>query len=285
MSLSAPSSPDPMATSNQQSAYNTAAGQQQQKMNMVNQSTPYGSLNYTADPNSPSGYSANVSLTPQQQQLLNTQQGTQQTIAGAGANLGNSIANKFSNGMNLDPSTMTNTTMAMENQYLQPWFNQQNSNMTAQLANEGFAPGTEAYTNAMRGLTEGQQGTMANTFLQAEPMAFNQAIQSYTAPLQAEGSMFGLSSPTGPNFQQTPQEQIQPPNYAGLAQSNYQNQMQQYGNTMSGLSGIASAGVGGWARAGFPGAGSMFSSAPGAAGAASSVGPWSTAAMDAMTVM
>lgn len=257
MSFSQPKPPNPYTTSDSQAIYNQQAATAQNKTNSYNQNTPYGSLSYTADPNSPSGYDINTSLTPQQQQLLNTQQGTQATVGGAGEALAGNEAANWANGPNLDPSTMTNTTLAMENKYLQPWFKQQNDNMTAQLQNEGFAPGTEAYTNAMRGLTEGQQGTIANTFAQIEPQAFQQAVTSYQLPLQAEQQLMGMSSPTGPTFQQTPTAQIQPPNFSNLAEQNYQNQMQQYGSMMSGLSGIASAGVGGWARAGFPGASSV----------------------------
>lgn len=228
---SPPQAPDPGQVAQNQYQYNVAAGQKQQQLNEINQAGPYGSLTYVPDPSAPGGM-----------RLVTGLQGAAGTNYGTYGNLANNVAGMYGSAPNLDPSTMTNTTMAMENQYLAPWFNQQNSNMTAQLANEGFAPGSEGYTNAMRGLTEGQQGTMANTFLQAEPQAFNQAVQSYQLPMQTMQQLYGL---TQPNFQQTPQTQVQPPNYAGLAEQNYQDQLKQYQANQAGMWGIGSALAGG----------------------------------------
>ncbi|MGJ0507382.1 MAG: hypothetical protein ACR652_09645 [Methylocystis sp.] len=70
-----------------QSQANTQAAQQQQKMNMVNQSTPYGSLNYVADPSFPGGYRATQTLTPEMQALL----GSNTQMAQGSSNIGNEL--------------------------------------------------------------------------------------------------------------------------------------------------------------------------------------------------
>jgi hypothetical protein len=57
----------------------------------------------------------------------------------------------------------------------------------------------------------------------------------------------GGAAPTGPNFQQGPTAQVQPPNYMGAAQNNYNQQNQNYENTLKGAFGIPTALAGGWA--------------------------------------
>ena len=72
--LSPPSAPNPYQTSQTQLGFNQQAAQKQQQMNMINQYTPYGSLNYSSDPNAPGGYSATQTLSPVLQQLLGLMQ-------------------------------------------------------------------------------------------------------------------------------------------------------------------------------------------------------------------
>ncbi len=52
-----------------------------------------------------------------------------------------------------------------------------------------------------------------------------------------------MSGPTAPQFQQTPTAQIQPANYQGAVQSNYQNQMQNYENTWNNIGKLGTAGA------------------------------------------
>lgn len=297
MSFSAPTPPNPTTTAQTQQGFNTQAAETQQGLNMVSQSTPTGSLQYSVtgvDPitGAPT-YGASTSLSPAEQALLQQQQGTQAgagmvtrallpdvlnsagagnittgNILGAGAtgaDLLGSAANFYSTPPNLDPSTMTNTTLGMEEQYLNPWFNQQRGDLTATLANQGIAPGSEAYKQATAGLDEAQGGTIAKTFTSAEPLAFNQAVTSYGLPLATTGALgesllgtetsalptfmqggqgalpwlAGYAAPQMPQFQQTPTVQEQPANYQGLTEQNYQQQMAQYQAMLSGLFGLA----------------------------------------------
>ena len=86
--MNSPQAPNPMtsmlmanALNNQQAQANTSAAQQTQKMNMVNQSTPYGALTYEADPNAPGGYRAVQSFSAPLQGILNTNEGNTQNIS------------------------------------------------------------------------------------------------------------------------------------------------------------------------------------------------------------
>jgi hypothetical protein len=245
--LSPPRAPDPTQTSNTQLGFNQQAAQAQQGINMVNQSNPFGSLTYNADPNSPGGYTANVSLSPEQQQLLNTQQATRQNFGNAAQAL--TATPGFGANPNIDPSSLTNKMMGWGQQYMQPIFDQQQSNLDAKLQNQGITPGSEAYNNAQNLQSRNVNNAYQSLFLNAEPTAFNQAIQEYQLPMQTAYSLMGAGAPVSPSsanptFQNTPQEQIGAPNYQQAAQNQFQAQQSQYQNMMGGigqLAGIAAA--------------------------------------------
>jgi len=82
-STPAPPTPiDPVATANAQSAANINTATQQQKLNLINSQTPYGSITYNQDPNSPGGYTQNVSLSADQQQMYNSLTNAQKLALG-----------------------------------------------------------------------------------------------------------------------------------------------------------------------------------------------------------
>lgn len=244
MSFSQPKSPNPADVAAAQQSINTQAAQTQQRLNMTNQQTPFGSLNYAADTNSPSGYSANVQLSPAQQAILNNLQGTQQSLGGTAGALASNVSGMYSNPAQLDPSAITNKLMGWQQQYIQPIFNQQQSVLDSKLANQGLTPGSSGFNNAQNLLARNQGDVTNQFFAQDEPLAFGQEVQKYQLPLQTLQGLLTATQPSGPSFQTTPTEQVQPANYMGAAQQNFQNQQSQFQNTMSGLGQVGGA-VGG----------------------------------------
>ncbi len=256
MSLSQPSSPDPTATAEVQQAFNREAAQQQAEMNMVDQSTPYGSLNYSQTGTNADGtpqYTATTSLSAPEQGLFNSTVGTQQAVANDAGTLANNIAPSLTAAPDLSNSALTKQLMGWQQDYMQPYFNMATSNLQSQLANQGITQGSQAYNNAMLQLQQSQAGSMENAMASDEGQAYNQALQTYQAPIQTLSALLGEGQPANvsSSLVSTPQETIQPGNYESVAEQNYQNQNQQYGNTMSGLFSIPSAILGGWARSGF----------------------------------
>lgn len=256
---------DPNQVAATQANYNTTAGEQSQAGSMVNQNNPYGSLSYSQTGTGPNGvpiYTATSQLSPQQQQLLNTLQGTQniagqqgqQTLAGAnyGAqNPGDVIGNMTSGN--------TKALLDKETTYLQPQFDHDLNTLDTKLKNQGFAPGQPGYDQAMNALKQSQGQTVTGFLAQAEPAAYSQATSSYLMPLNLATSEMGLSQPgsVGANLVQTPQLSIGAPNYTGAVsqyetanEQNYQNQMQQQNAMMSGLFGLGGNVLGGMARSG-----------------------------------
>ena len=222
---------------------------------MINQYTPYGSLNYSSDPNAPGGYSATQTLSPAQQQILSLMQQGQTGAGTAAAGLGGQLAGMYGQPANLDTQSLTNQMMNWQNQSIQPYWDIQKSNLEAQLQNQGLNPNDAAWQNAMMSFTKGIGQAQNQFFTQAEPLAFSQALTQYQLPLQNFASLMGMSQPQNPNYVNAPQGQVAPPDYQGLAEQQYAQQNQQYGNMMQGLFGIPTALAGGWAKSVFPGKG------------------------------
>lgn len=252
---------NPTATANTQQQYNLNAAEATQAANNVNQYTPFGSLEYTQRGTGPNGiplYSATTNLSPQMQAIVNSLQGgISNQLDQSGYATGNA-ADTVGN------ATEGNTKWLLDKQvsYMQPFFTQQQEQLDNQLRNQGIGPENPAYTRAMNNLSQSQNQSITGFLAQAEPQAFNQAMQSYMLPLGVSTGLYNMINPSfgTSSFVNTPQTSVAAPNYAS-AVSDYNNaQMQAYNakvqeNTamMTGLMGIPTAVLGGWARGGFAG--------------------------------
>jgi hypothetical protein len=217
MSMSSPAVPTPQTPLNQpgvfdpnvvagaQQTYNTGAGEASQAGSNYNQNNYLGGTNYTQTGTGPGGvpiYSANVSLSPAQQQLLTTLQGTQQKAGGQASDLLTGAAY----GSQTPQQAIGNQTQGIEGQitaqeksYLQPTFDTQTSQLDNQLRNQGLQPGQPGYDNAMRSLTNNQTNQMGNFIAQTQPQVAAQATTQYGLPMSMAESLGGFGAPTNPN--------------------------------------------------------------------------------------
>lgn len=246
--FSPPDPPDPTATANAQQGYNTAAAGSQAEINMVNQSTPYGSLNYTQTGTASDGtpmFSAQTQLSAPEQALFDATTGTQGTIARSAGQLATNLGPSLTGAPDLSTDAMTKQLLGWQSDYLTPYFKTGQSNLDAKLASQGFAPGSAGWNNAQRQLTNDQGGVMENAMAGDESQAFAQALQRYQAPISTLSTLLGEGAPANMNASlvNAPTEQIQPANYAGLTEQNYAQQNTQYGNLMNGLFGLLTAGT------------------------------------------
>jgi hypothetical protein len=200
---SAPAAPDYRAAAEETAQGNLEAAQAATAANRVNQTTPYGNLNYSETGTDSQGnptWTAAVTLSPEQQAILdmqnkaslglgtaiNSQLGLVQETMGKGFN-----PNIPSTQTSLGPNYVTNTNYAsgMEgwdkaNQILQarlqPQMEQQRDAQAARLANQGIVPGTKAYENAMRTFNQGQNDLLTNSQLAGQGIGqnlFTQGLQ------------------------------------------------------------------------------------------------------------
>jgi hypothetical protein len=254
--MSAPTPPDPAATAAAQAQYNQQAAQSQAEINMVNQTTPYGSLTYNQTGTAADGtpmYSANTQLNAPEQNLFNQTVNTQGQLASDAGQLATNLGSSLTSAPDLSNSALTSQLLGWQSNYMQPYFKQQTSNLNSQLQNQGITEGSQAYNNAVMATQQNQNTSMENAMAGDEAQAYQQAAQTYQLPIQTLGTLLGEGAPASVNssLTQTPSESVQAPNYEGLAEQNYAQQNAQYGQLMGGLFSVPSAVLGGWAKSGF----------------------------------
>lgn len=247
----------------------------QAKQNRINQTTPYGSLQFSTDPKT-GQVSANYSMTPQEKALYGGLQGGEKSLLGATAGgapqfnaMGQFHPGNFSAQIGKDEQSSFNDAMALMN----PQLKMQQDQLNQSMADRGLPVGSEIQGNAQnqfdqyRGGLETQAAYNAlgmgqqeqaqgyneglNTYganQNANLQNYGAGMEGYNANMASLGSLFNMGnnmpglnnfySPTGVNTLGA----------AGLAQNaaqqNYASQMQQYGANLGGLYGLGGAAIG-----------------------------------------
>lgn len=203
----APAAPDPVATANAQGAANVDTAVAQSQLNQVNQSTPYGSVNYsqTGTTSTPDGtaipqYTQTTTLNPTEQNTLTQQQQLADTLAGYGNTLPSQLptsALSFADAPALQSSVNTSgvtplsnpsdfgaeTTAAQQAAYnqayglVQPSQAYAKEQLNSSLANAGIPQGSEAYNNAQN-LLSTQQTAQNNNLAQGAVATGNSEQQA-----------------------------------------------------------------------------------------------------------
>ena len=241
-SSSAPPAPDPVKTANAQAAANKETAIAQSQLNMVNQYTPNGSLEYTQRGTSADGtpqYSATQTLSPEQQKLLDLQNQ-------AGAQYGQTANNQLGQvsgalSTPLDFSTLGSYDDARQKSLdstlarLQPQSDRQLSGLQTQLANQGIGYGSDAWKSAMDDYNRGQNDRFlaADQYAGTDAMtqrnqAINEMVQQRQIPLNELSAMMAGTQVQQPNFISPSQTQINPADLLGATYASYNGQLNAY---------------------------------------------------------
>lgn len=251
-----PKAPDPAQTAAAQGQWNSFTAQQQQAMNMTNQNSPWGSLTYDQtgsqtiiDPNGRPvevpRYTANTTLTPEQQSIYDQSQAAELNLA--------TIANEQSGRV----GEILNNPFEFKNSDAEQWsydlaspriLQQQGKNENAlrsQLIASGIRPGTANWDSEMTRLTNANSDQLNQLALTGRGQAFSEQLAQRNQPLN---EIIGLMSGTqiqNPNstFAQTPQSQVAGVDYSGLVQNKYNADMQAYNAKTGALGGLFGAGL------------------------------------------
>lgn len=249
--VSTPSQPDPAATAAAQGQINKQTAIAQSELNNVNQNTPYGSISYSQTGTAADGtpqYTATTSLSPDMQGLVNS---NIQNATGASSLYNTLLGNAqstLSKPLDLSWGATEANLDALNRNTLDPQWQQQSDQLQQQLYNRGVVPGSEAYDNAMRDFNQQKSDAYNNMYLQGHQTAVNDLTTQYNSPLNALSALQSGSQVSQPGVGQTAQTAqtgIQPANYAGLVQQDYQNQLQSSNAAMGGLFGLGGTLLGG----------------------------------------
>lgn len=246
---SAPDAPDYMALADKGSKaaldlakYNTTA-------NRVNQINPYGSSTFRDNGNGQ--WTQIQSLSPQQQQIFNTQQNA---IQGAYGNAQGTLSNPTIN-MDALPQAPINAGQTAQDAImsrLQPSIERQRSQLQTQLQNQGFNQSSEGYGNAMTDQNQRENdllnqaaltGINADMASRGQELGIQQA--AINTPINAINALKGGNQTGAPTSQAGAMPLTQPADYLGAAMQQYNTQMQGYnaqqaqsGNMFGGLMGL-----------------------------------------------
>jgi len=254
-----PQQPDYIGAANAQSMGSIGASLVNNQMSHPNINTPLGSQTWNQTGNSSINipgignvdvpqYEQNIKLAPEQQKLYDQQTSLSGNLYGqAGQNLSRpQDLNSVQDINNKAYGAMTSR--------LDPQWTQNEAMQKTQLANQGLAPGGEAYDNSMRVFNQGkndayQQANLAA--IQTMPQTQNMAMQLRDQPLNELNALKTGTQVNMPQFQpsqysmgaQGPNSMQAAQGMAGWQQAMYNQQMQQQNSTNQGLMGLGAAGM------------------------------------------
>jgi hypothetical protein len=212
----APAPPDYTALAKQSNQSNIDMARMGLAANRVNQQTPFGGLSYSQTGTDQYGnptYTATQTMSPEQQGLYKQQTGLQSGVLGAAqAGLGN-VQNAVMQG-GVDQSKLAQTGINPGETYsdaimrrLAPQMKMESGQFDAQMANQGIAPGTEAYQNAKRQFDQAQNDKLTSavvggmqTGLAANQQGFNQAQSNLNMPINMLNSLRTGNNLTNPTY-------------------------------------------------------------------------------------
>ena len=271
---SVPDAPDTSKVMAEQSAANKEAAIASQRGSMVDQYNPYGSLQYSQAGTDQYGnptYKANINLTPEQQSIFDYFQGTQNVAGQQGQNLLTNANYGAVPDLGTGENSMVTQAMQRNQAYMQPHFTSQTNALDNQLRNQGLVPGTTAYKNAMRTLTDNQTRQVGDFLNSTQNQAYNQSVNTYQLPLATSSMLANLGKPSAgvnESLVNAPGAQHQAVNATGIYANNYNQQMEAYKQKQARYSEMISgiAGIGGTLAGmpfGMPGLGGQIGSSIG----------------------
>ena len=276
---STPAAPDYAGAANATAAGNLEAAKYATKANRINQTTPYGSLKYTQNPDET--WNQVETLAPEAQKALD-QQLALNTKYGETANVGFDKARQLFENPELDTSALPTrgidvgkTAQEAIMSRLQPQLAQQEEALRTRMANQGITLGSDAYGKEMT--AQGQRGNDLQMQAALQGINLDQANRSAALqeqaymqdrPLNLINALRSGNQVQAPQFQQFAQQATtQGPNMLGAAQATGQANAAQQANSsnaMGGLFSLGGAAIGGL-YGGIPGA-QLGASVGGAAG-------------------
>lgn len=257
-SPSAPAPPDPVKTANAQAAANKETAVAQSQLNMVNQYTPYGSLEYSQRGTTSDGlpqYSATTTLSPDQQALYDLQTQAQQQYGQVANNQLGRVSDTLS--QPLDFGSLGDAPQADQQawdtayqsmiQRNQPQADRSLEALRTRLANQGIDYGSDAYNAAMNDYNRGQNdfGLGAQQFAtqqmaqqygieaNARQQAIDEMLKQRSVPINELAAMLSGSQVQNPSFVGTPQTQVGQTPVADSAYASYNGQVNNYNQQLA----------------------------------------------------
>jgi hypothetical protein len=223
-------------------------------LNSTNQVTPQGSLTYSQNGTWPDGtprYTATQTYSPTEQGIYDLGAQTRTNLGNIGVEQSDKIRQLLGTNVDLSNDAVESRLFDLGSKRLDPKFAQQESQMRTDLLNRGFREGTPAFENELKRFSEQKNDAYNSLLLSGHQQGVSDILAERNAPINEISALLSGSQVSQPSYTNTPQTQVSGTDYAGLVNSNYQTQANQYGSMMGGLAGLggslAGAGAKMWA--------------------------------------
>ncbi len=260
----APAAPDPKATAAAQTGTNVTTALANAQLGNVNQYGPDGSVTYSTnggrnftDPSSGQTYfipqyEQTTSLSPAQQAIKDQNDKASLGLAEIGNNQTAFLKDYLSKPVDLSNEATEARLMELGRARLDPMIAQNDENLRSRLANQGIKAGSDAYDREIATARQGNNDAYTSLLLNGRSQAVQEALTQRNQPLNEITSLLSGTQVSTPQFgASTNQPTLPTVDYAGLVQSNYQNQVAatnaanaQRSNVLGGLFGLGSAFLG-----------------------------------------
>jgi len=274
--MQSPKAPDPYKTAAAQGNSNVQTAIGSSLLNNVNEVGPFGNLTYNQtgtqtikdaagkDVEVPQ-FTRTTTLDPAQQQLLDQQNQAGIAMNNLGISQIDRLQGTLNEPFNFEGIAPRQTDWSADRQRvedallsrLEPKFQRDEEIMRTRLQNQGLTPGSEIYNNDLQNFGQAKndarmQAILAGGAEQDRLSALdaerrNNEIQERAylrnQPMNEVAALLGGGQVSVPQFSAPYRQGINGADVAGAINSNYQNQLSNYQNNMSGLFGLAGTGL------------------------------------------
>ena len=255
-SSDAPAPPNPQKVAAAQTGANIGTAIANQQGSMVNQVTPYGTLNYNQtgsysyhDPSNPFSkpidiptYTATMSYTPEGQAIVDQDMSTRLNLATLGADQSGRLNNLLAEPLQLGNEAVEARIMDLLSNRMDDYWGDQRASTDSILANKGIKVGSTAYDKAMDQLGRDRNDSYTQAMLTARGQALQEMMTERTQPINEILALMGGGQVQQPNFVNTPGFSSPTTDVAGIMNNHYQQQLAQHANSgfdVGGLFGLA----------------------------------------------
>jgi len=252
--LKTPKPADPYQTADAQAGMNRDAAVSQQLVNMVSTNNPWGSTSY--DQSGQTGYTDSsgkwvsipqftqtTTFSPEQQAIFDKSQQAQGNLANIASEQSERVSGALSDPFAFNNQDAADWSYDLASSRILPQQQRNEEALRSRLVNSGIRPGTAAWTNEMRRMTEGNTDQMNQLALTGRGQAFGEALATRNQPMNELTALLSGSQVSNPATMSgpTPQASVAGVDYAGLVQDNYQAKLASNNAMMGGLFGLAGA--------------------------------------------
>lgn len=225
---SAPRPPDPRETASAQTGTNIGTAIANNAMGMVNQVTPDGSLTYnqtgtfsytdpfTGDTYDLPQYTATTALSPEQQAIQDQNRGAQLNLASL-ANERSDFLRDYLPGSEAATDQIDAKLFELGAKRLDPRFERDSDALRTRLANQGIAPGSEAYNREMEALGQSRNDAINQLLLAGRGQAMNEV----NMPINQITALLSGSQVSNPSVAMAQPQGAATTDVAGLIGQNY----------------------------------------------------------------